>query len=856
MTMAALDQAGLYRPGDPNAPGLAENVRRQIRRNTFSPSALEQLKTESPDIYSSLNDDTAIDATLSPRAMPAPLVSFLGETTADQTTVGEPMYIPPDSNGDVGPNHYVQTVNTTWGVFNKTTGTRILGPLKVNSLFSGFGGPCETTNHGSPIVLYDQLADRWMISQVALPNIGTYAGPFYQCIAVSTSPNPTGSYYRYEFLFSNTDLNDYPHFGMWPDGYYATVNAYTAPDFTPSGMAAIAYERDKMLLGQPAKQVIFKLSASGSPINTIAGGLPADLDGLALPPAGSPQIIAAPEAAEWTSYPSDRVHFFKFHVDWATPANSTFTGPTDVDVAAFTPLCDTTRACVPQSGTTAKLDAIGDRFMWRLAYRNFGSYQNLVVNQTVDAGSGVAGVRWYEFRSPHATTPTIYQQSTYAPADGISRWMGSAAQDKLGNLAIGFSASNAAMFPAIRYAGRLASDPLNVLSQGETVLIAGGGSQTHTANRWGDYSNLTLDPTDDCTFWYTNEYYAATSWSDWSTRIGSFRFPGCVLAQTSAVSGTVTDLVTGLPISGAVVVASNGYGLSTSAVGGAAGGYIIGVVSGTYTVTASAYGYLPSTITGIIIPPGVTVTVPLTLTPAPRYIVSGTVTEQGSGLPLSGTVSAAGSPFTSGLTVNTNPATGFYSMTLVAGGQSYALTAGAVSHLAAVSNTGVLTRNQTINFQLVPTTTKECYGRLFGDDGNFHRPLTGNPPTALSGFGTDFYYDALPFKVGNSGIFTMTMYTAGNDGFYVLYQTAFDPSSPLTNALQSVDDTIGFDPRISRALTAGTQYILVSTAYFTSSVARGSFYYTNTLTGPGTISAVCPAAPELIVRRWLPIIVR
>ena len=842
-TLTELEARGLYRPDGAQSPAATEQIRRQLARAVYSPQQLEELKQSAPAVYAALYAAGEIQSAASPLVIPSPGIVFYGESNQDQLTVGEPQFTPPDTNGDVGPNHYVQAVNTTYGVFNKSTGARTLGPLKTSSLFAGFGGPCETTNNGDPIVIYDQLADRWLISQFALPNINSNAGPFYECIAISTSGNPAGTFHRYQFLFDNVLLNDYPHFGLWPDGYYATVNMFSAPAFGYAGMAAIAYQRDKMLTGDPsALQVIFKLNGQPSPINQIGGGLPSDLDGATLPPAGSPNIIAAPEAAEWTNYPTDRIHFFKFHVDWTTPANSTFTGPVDVDTGAWNSLCDSTRACVPQKDTSSRLDAISDRFMWRLAYRNFGAYQTLVANQTVNDGAGRAAIRWYEIRDPHGATPTIYQQSTYAPADGVSRWMGSAAQDKLGNMMIGFSGSSGSQFPDIRYAGRLQGDPLNNLAQGETVMLAGGGSQTSTGSRWGDYSNLTLDPTDDCTFWYTNQVYTATSANLWSTAIGSFKFPACGVALTSRISGTVRSLATGLPITDALVVATNGTTFTLSTLTSAGGAFGIGVPGGRYTVTASAYGYISSTVPGLVVSSGVTATLAFTLASVPTHVISGLVTESGSGAPLSALLIANGSPSLVVITRTTNPATGFYSMTLVGGGQTWSVAASAPGHGEGIQNLGAIATNQTVNFQLQPYTSLSCGGALTAGSPTFNRPLTGNPPTALSNSATAAYYRPMTFSVGTSGVYSIAM-LSDFDGFYALYQTSFAPATPLANALQAVDDVNGLKPAIFRSLTAGTPYVLVATTFGNGTTGP----FTDTFTGFGVINAEC-----LMRRAWLP----
>ena len=425
--------------------------------------------------------------------------------------------LPPDTNGDVGPSHYVQWVNLAFAIWDKS-GNKLYGPASGQTLWQGFGGPCETENDGDPIVLYDEVADRWLMSQFALPNYPQ--GPFYQCIAVSTSGNPLGSWSRYSYSFSK--LNDYPKFGVWSDGYYMTMNQFSCNFITCSwaGQGVVAFDRNKMLSGQTAQAVYFDLASNTS----LGGMLPADIDGATLPPAGSPEYFV-----QFDDQP-DQLQLWEFTVDWAATANSTFTRRALLATSPFdSNMCGGSRNCIAQAGTSAKVDAIADRLMYRLQYRNFGTHESLVTNHTVDvSGADRGGVRWYEIRSPHAS-PVIYQQGTYAPdSDTLSRWMGSAATDKSGNLAIGYSVSNSQVFPAIRFTGRLAGDPLNTLTVSESDLRQGTGSQTHTSGRWGDYSMLSVDPTDGCTFWYTSEYYQAGATSaGWSTNIGSFQIAGC-----------------------------------------------------------------------------------------------------------------------------------------------------------------------------------------------------------------------------------------------------------------------------------------------------------------------------------------
>jgi hypothetical protein len=471
-------------------------------------------------------------------AMPTPILTFEGISV----TTSACQCAPPDTNGDVGPNHYVQTVNAAYQVFDKN-GASIQAARNINTIFTGFGGPCEMRNDGDPIVLYDSMADRWFINQF------TAAPPYYQCTAVSTTPNPTGSYYRYAFFMSATDIYDYQKYGVWPDGYYMTANVFANAQ-TYLKPAAIAFDRTAMLAGQAATFQEF------NPGNFYGNILPSDMDGTTPPPAGSPNYFAT------ISGSNNRFRLWKFHVDWANPAMSSFTGPTNLITAPYDPNLCGGGPCVPQQGTTNRLDTLGDHPMFRLAYRNFGTHESLVTNHTVDVGGDQSGIRWYEVRSPDAS-PFIYQQGTYAP-DTTHRWMGSAAQDRDGNLAIGYSASRLTMFPAIRYAGRLATDPLGVLAQGEATLFQGTGSQTGTS-RWGDYSAMVVDPTDDCTFYYTTEYFAPSGPFNWRTRVGKFSFPSCGQPVATATGTPPTATATAQATSTALptVTACSNYTYTT-----------------------------------------------------------------------------------------------------------------------------------------------------------------------------------------------------------------------------------------------------------------------------------------------------
>ncbi|MGA7733759.1 MAG: S-layer homology domain-containing protein [Chloroflexia bacterium] len=462
--------------------------------------------------------DEAVQKLTGPLAIPTPNVNFEG------------MYniwggYPPDTAGDVGLNHYIQIVNVGFQIFSKT-GTSLYGPANNNTLFIGAGGFCESTNRGDPIALYDEMADRYLVSWFAFTS---QSGPTYQCIAVTAGPDPLGAWYRYEFLTGQTTFVDYPHLGVWPDAYYMAANLFG----TPGGGGVYAFERERMLNGDPTARVVSFLGVA----STL---LPSDLDGPP-PPVGAPNYFLRFSG-------SSNLALYKFHVDWATTGNSTFTGPTNLPVTAFS----TGVGGIPQPGTAVGLANLADRLMYRLVYRNMGTHEALLANHTVDAGGSVAGVRWYELRDPNGS-PTVFQQGTHTLGDGVERWMGSIGMDRMGNIAVGYSASSSTVFPSIRYAGRLSTDPLGQMAQGEASIIAGTGSQTGPGARWGDYSMMSVDPADGCTFWYTTEYIQVTGERTWRTRIASFKFNECVpvpptpAATVTAPVPTVTPSATMVP---------------------------------------------------------------------------------------------------------------------------------------------------------------------------------------------------------------------------------------------------------------------------------------------------------------------
>jgi hypothetical protein len=471
----------------------------------------------------------------------APLTSFdgiclpFGPPCAEASSCS---CLPPDTDGEVGATQFVQMVNSDFAVYSKS-GQVLRHATPIDALWTGTNSECAVHNDGDPVVVYDQFAGRWLLSEfVALPNSGeSYA----ECVAVSTTNDATGTYNLYEFDWGPDMFLDYPKIGVWRDGYYMSANEFPTGQETSAGAAAIVLERSAMLAGQPARFVWFDESAANPVGGQYIGQLPGDADGSKLPPAGEPDVFA--EVDDPTGIPPQGtdpgfdMRLWKFHVDWTNPASSTFGNNGQ---PSFTlPVAPFVRAqcvygygdCALQKDGPQGLDVLGDRLMFRLAYRNYGDHESLVLNHTVKADT-LDGIRWYEVRDP-VDNPTIYQQGTYAPDDSVTdplyRWMGSVAMDKTGDLALGFSASGVNDYPSLRYTGRAANDAPGQMTQAEQTLFTGTGPQTEVEGRWGDYSDLTIDPTDDCTFYFTSEYLASDTvvLGTWRTRIGSFRFPGC-----------------------------------------------------------------------------------------------------------------------------------------------------------------------------------------------------------------------------------------------------------------------------------------------------------------------------------------
>lgn len=576
--------------------------------------------------------DPAVNSAIHPPNMPDPIVDFEGQPM----TCG---CYPPDTNAAVGPDHVFQIVNLTSDIYDKN-GNEISGMFNTNSFWTGFGGPCENTNDGDPIVKYDQLAQRWMVTQFAIEQT-----PSLQCIALSTSPDPLGSYYLYSYDFGSI-FNDYPKMSIMPDAYYLTVRQFGSA----SGSALVAFDRNAMIAGDPVTALYFNINNIYSSDTFLA----ADMQGTNPPNAGSAESIIGIGNPDYDGWPSSVLHVIQMIPDFANPGNTSISN-FDLPVDPFL----TSISNTPQGGGFPALEVLPFP-MYTPNYRNFGDHDALVFTHDVDAGGGRVGRRWYEIRSPLNDGANIYQQSTFAPDDGLWRWMGSAALDYVGNIAMGYSVGNSTTFPSIWYTGRLATDPLGDMTQGESVIINGSGWQDGGAARWGDYSSMVTDPTDECTFWYTQEYIQTTGLATWQTRVGSFKFPSCSIGPTGTLQGTVTDGTN--PLAGVKVTAG-----AASTQTNATGQYSFTLPIGTYDMTASKYGYLPGAANGVVVTENNTTVQDFELGAAPSVNVNGVVKDGGGGgwpLYAKVVIKASGAPT---FTLYTDPVTGYYSQTLVSG---------------------------------------------------------------------------------------------------------------------------------------------------------------------------------------------
>ena len=719
-----------------------------------------------------------------------------------------PNAAPPDANGAVGETQYVQWVNESFGVYDKNSHTRLYGPAAGNTLFQALGSthPCAVNNDGDPIAQYDKAAKRWVMTQFSVTNGSTQG--YWQCVAVSKTSDATGAYNVYAFDYGTTDFNDYPKLAIWNNAYYITFNIF-ANGASFSGPKLCAYDRNAMLAGSAtANQACFQLSTQ------YGGVLPADLDGTTPPPSGSPEYFVDFNTNSLDVWKMSNLNFVN--------KTATLSAAMSVPASPFSAACSGGGTCIPQAGTSQLLDSLADRLMYRLAYRNFGDHESLVVNHSVTAGSSV-GIRWYELRDLGNATPTVYQQGTYAP-DATYRWMGSAAMDHVGNLAIGYSASSSSINPGIRFAGRNPSDPPGTLSS-EITIKDGTGSQLRSLNRWGDYSSISVDPLDDCTLWYTTEYLQANGTFNWSTRIGNFKFSNCTTTPDYSITatppsqtvtqgagtsytvtvtpaggftGTVALAVSGLP-SGA------GASFTPTSIANGSGSSNLAITTSTSTPTGS----YPLTITGTSVPLSHSTTVTLVVTgvPVPDYSISASPSSQTvpntgstsynvavtainnfsgqvqftvSGLPGNTTASFNPNPLLGGsgsstLSVATaGAATGTYTLTITgaSGGLTHSTTVKLVVGqpnfaIAATPASITVTRGSNATYTVAITSSG-------GFSGAVNLSVTGLPKRSLATFS--------PNPVNGSGNSTLTVTTSRKVSAGTFHLTIQGTSGSLTNS--------------------------------------------------------------------------
>ena len=724
--------------------------------------------------------------------------------------IGSPGYLPSDSNLAVGPNHIVEAVNVSFAVYNKS-GAILAGPTDIVSLFSPLGSGNCVSSFGDPIVLYDRPADRWVISMIGANQIGNNAA---ECVAVSRTNNPAGAYYLYVYPFGGT-LNDYPKLSTWAtasnSAYLATYNIYLQFK-TLSGADICGFDRTKMLVGDPTAAMLCQMTPT-----TEFGYLPSDMDGPTTPPDGTPGLFI-----NWQNNNPGALYLRKLTLNFAT-GTSSLSPPTVISVANDTMACTNGGQCIPQGGTTQTLDSLGDRLMYRFAIRHFADHDRAVVNHTVANGTQAA-IRWYELYDP-AGNVTLNQQGTFAP-DSTYRWMASLAEDQMGDIGLGYSASSSTINPAIRFTGRVPSDPLGTM-ESENTILQGAGSQLGTfAYRWGDYTAMQVDPSDDCTFWYVDQYQAVYGTFDWSTNIASFVFDSCSAGPSFSLTADPNTLTIaqGSPGTSTItVVPADGF---TDSVSLSATGMPTGVTAkfkpvstastSTLTLTAGANatsGTSTITITGVSGSITQTTTVNLTvngptftLTANPNTIsvVQG---NQGTStitvVPVNGfsgspTLSASGLP--SGVTAgfSPNPTSSTSTLTLTVGANATLGT----STITITGKSGSITQTTTLSLTVTPGP-------------NFS--LTPNPNT-------------LTVLQGNQGTSTIT----------VVPSNGFSDSVTLSASGLPSGVTAGFSPNPTTStstltLTAGANATL-GTATITITGVSGSITQTTslslTVTGP------------------------
>src|SRR5271166_2802314 len=766
---------------------------------------------------------------------------------------GFPGYSVPDAPTDVnlavGDTQVVQWVNVSYAVFDKTSGAVISGPIAGNAFWSGFGGPCETSNSGDIIAQWDKIAHRWLMSQ------NVFSSPYMTCVAVSTTPDATGTYYR--FAYSQPGFPDYPKWGIWSDAYYQSQNNFGASGYSYVGAYACAYERAKMLVGDStAKQICFQTGIFDDSL------LPADLDSVGTPPPSGQQELFLGSIDNGVPY----IYQYLFHADFKTPSNSTFTGlGGSMPIAGVARLdlpCSGFLPCIPQKGVTDLLDPLGDRLMYRLAYRNFsGDHQTWLVNHSIVAGSSV-GARWYEFRAPeNSTSLSVYQQGTFAP-DSKYRWMGSIAMDSAQDIALGYSVSSSSLYPSISFTGRVPGDALGTM-ESEASIVAGSGSQTDTANRWGDYTSMAIDAADDCTFWYTNQYYMVTATFDWSTRLASLKFPGCgeppppnfsisaspsslSVAQGNQGASTITTTISG-GFNSAITLSTSGLPSGTTVSFNPNPIPAPGNGGSTMTVTvgaSTATGTYPITVTGNGggIQQNATVTLTVTAQIQPSFTISASpsslnvaqgnqgtstiTTTISGGFSSAVSLSAAGVP--SGTTVSFNPGTisapgaGSSTMTITLGSS----TAVGTYPITVTGNGGGITQTTTVTLTVTGQpgfTIYAAVASLSVAEGN-----QGTSPIAtatVGGFNSAISLSASGLPSGTTVSFNPNPIPAPGSGSATMTITVRSSTSAGTYPITITGNGGGVQQKTALTLTVttgGQANFTISAAPASLSVAEGN----------------------------------
>src|SRR6266540_3896663 len=556
----------------------------QIAPNRLVRPARDELEAELPggqkQPLAGAEEPSHVSALAASAPAPGPSISFKG---LDHLTWGAGH--PPDTVGDVGPNHFVQAVNTSVGIFGKSGGAP-LAAFTFDAFFTGTGTVCDTDNQGDPTVVYDPQADRWIVADFAFTGDGS-TPPFYECIAISKTSDPVGGGWWLYAVRTDDTLHpwfaDYPKMGIWPDGLYMTANMFDASDHFKE-VRVWAFNRSDLESGAAVRNVVMDLNTTAyfsllpSNMRTVTG----------VPPAGRENLLVAESQSAFA------FQVWKFHVDYSG-SGSSLSGPTSVSQASYT----VAPATVPTPANS--LDSLRERLMMQAQYLNISGVESLWVNHTVRCcGPGSpAGIQWAQIDVTGgnvATTP-VQQQLYPSASDGLHRWMGSLAVDKKGDMALGYSVANASTNPDIRYAGRLARDPPGTLPQTETTMLSGvtrgtqsgdcGGS---TCIRWGDYSAMSIDP-DGCRFWYTQEYYETTG-LDWQTRIGSFTFPSCAKLDQTITFAALPGKTYGDADFAVSATASSGLPVSFTAAGNCtvSGASVHVTGAGSCAITASQPG--------------------------------------------------------------------------------------------------------------------------------------------------------------------------------------------------------------------------------------------------------------------------